>query len=106
MTTCDHRPVLSLCRYESCVKLLIDHDACLEVLMGSMKMTALHLACQDGNTESVQHLLRGGANIDARNARGQAAMHLAALAQSPETVEILLKAGETDRERSMYFHLK
>ena len=65
--------------------------------MGSMKMTALHLAAQDGNTESVSYLLTGGANIDARNARGQSALHLAALAQSPETVEVLLKAGRNHR---------
>ena len=32
--------------YEECVKLLVDHGACLEVLMGPMKMTALHLAAQ------------------------------------------------------------
>jgi hypothetical protein len=32
--------------YEDCVKLLVDHGACLEVLMGAMKMTALHLAAQ------------------------------------------------------------
>jgi len=62
--------------------------------MGPMKMTALHLAAQDGNTEAAAHLLRGGANVDARNARGQSALHLAALAQSPETVELLLKSGE------------
>eukprot|EP00095_Tigriopus_kingsejongensis_P007825 maker-scaffold204_size260821-snap-gene-1.42 protein:Tk07825 transcript:maker-scaffold204_size260821-snap-gene-1.42-mRNA-1 annotation:"transient receptor potential channel pyrexia" len=79
--------------YEECAKLLIDHGACLEVLVGSMKMTALHLAAQDGNTESVQYLIQGGANVDARNARGQSALHLAALAQSPETVELLLKSG-------------
>ena len=42
----------------------------------------------------MQHLVEGGANIDARNARGQSALHLAALAQSPETVEFLLKSGE------------
>ncbi len=85
--------------FEECVKLLIHHGACLEVLMGSMKMTALHLAAQDGNTDSVQYLLDGGANIDARNARGQSALHLAALAQSPETVEVLIKAGK--REKTM-----
>ena len=80
--------------YEDCTKLLVEHGACLEVLMGSMKMTALHLAAQDGNMESVQCLVSGGANIDARNARGQSALHLAALAQSPETVEVLLKSGK------------
>ena len=54
------------------------------------------LTVQDGNAESVQHLVEGGANIDARNARGQSALHLAALAQSPETVEFLLKSGESN----------
>ena len=78
--------------YEECVKLLVDHGACLEVLMGPMKMTALHLAAQEGNVESLQTLVSGGANVNAKNARGQSALHLAALAQSPETVEVLLKA--------------
>ncbi len=62
--------------------------------MGPMKMTALHLAAQDGNVDSLQLLVNGGANVDAKNVRGQSALHLAALAQSPETVEVLLKAGK------------
>ena len=60
---------------------------------GALKMTALHLAAQDGNIESMQSLLKGGAAVNAKNGRGQSALHLAALAQSPETVEVLLKAG-------------
>ena len=80
--------------YEECVRLLVKHGACLEVLMGPMKMTALHLAAQDGNVDSLQVLLSGGASADSRNARGQSALHLAALAQSPETVEVLLKTGK------------
>ena len=75
-------------------RLLVDKGACLEVLMGgALKMTALHLAAQDGNIESLQSLIRGGAAINAKNGRGQSALHLASLAQSPETVEVLLKAG-------------
>lgn len=35
----------------------------IQVLMGSMKMSALHLAAQDGNTESVQYLVQGGAKV-------------------------------------------
>ena len=81
--------------YEECTKLLVSHGACLEVLMGPMKMTALHLAAQDGNVDSLQVLVLGGASLDARNARGQSALHLAALAQSPETVEVLLKSGKS-----------
>ena len=80
--------------YEECARLLVGHGACLEVLMGPMKMTALHLAAQDGNVDSLQVLVSGGASVDARNARGQSALHLAALAQSPETVEVLLKSGK------------
>ena len=80
--------------YEECTRLLVSHGACLEVLMGPMKMTALHLAAQDGNVDSLQVLVSGGSSVDARNARGQSALHLAALAQSPETVEVLLKSGK------------
>ena len=80
--------------YEECTRLLVNHGACLEVLMGPMKMTALHLAAQDGNVDSLQVLVSGGSSVDARNARGQSALHLAALAQSPETVEVLLKSGK------------
>ena len=32
--------------FDDCVRLLIEHNACLEVVMGTMKMTALHLAAQ------------------------------------------------------------
>ena len=32
--------------FDDCVILLIEHNACLEVVMGTMKMTALHLAAQ------------------------------------------------------------
>ena len=80
--------------YDECVQLLMDHKASPEVAMGPTKMTALHLAAQDGNVDSLQILVNGGANVEAKNVRGQSALHLAALAQSPETVEVLLKAGE------------
>ena len=54
------------------------------------------LAAQDGNVDSLQLLVNGGANVEAKNVRGQTALHLAALAQSPETVEVLLKAGKNE----------
>ena len=44
--------------------------------------------------DSLQLLVNGGANVEAKNVRGQTALHLAALAQSPETVEVLLKASK------------
>lgn len=48
--------------------------------------------------------MTGGACVNAKNARGQSALHLASLAQSPETVEVLLKAGEslTDHKSLLY----
>jgi ankyrin repeat protein len=81
--------------FDECVQLLIEHGASMEVLMGPTKMTALHLAAQDGNVESLQLLVEGGANVEAKNVRGQTALHLASLAQSPETAEVLLKAGKS-----------
>ena len=80
--------------YNECVQLLIEHGASMEVLMGPTKMTALSLAAQEGNVDSLQLLVNGGANVEAKNVRGQTALHLAALAQSPETVEVLLKASK------------
>ena len=48
-----------------------------------------------GNADCVQHLLEAGASVRAENGRGQSALHLGALAQSPETLELLLSKGET-----------
>ncbi len=76
------------------------HFYCIMMHYFFAQMTALHLAAQDGNTDAVSHLLSGGANVDARNARGQAALHLAALAQSPETVEVILKEGKETHNRN------
>ena len=39
--------------FDDCVRLLIEHNACLEVVMGTMKMTALHLAAQVGEPEVI-----------------------------------------------------
>lgn len=47
-----------------------------------------------GNADCVQHLLEAGASVRSENGRGQSALHLAALAQSPETLELLLTKGE------------
>lgn len=79
--------------YSECVRILLKFGAGTEILMGAMKMSALHLAAQDGNVDCVHHLLVAGASVRAENGRGQSALHLAALAQSPETVELLLNKG-------------
>ena len=58
------------------------------MLLGSMRMSALQLAAQEGNVECAALLLARGADPHAKNARGQSSLHLAALAQSPETVHL------------------
>ena len=80
--------------YSDCVKVLLKFGAGIEILMGQMKMSALHLAAQEGNVECVEPLLEAGASVRAENVRGQSPLHLAALAQSPETVELLLSRGK------------
>ena len=64
------------------------------MLLGSMRMSALQLAAQEANLECASLLLVHGADPHVKNARGQSPLHLAALAQSPETVELLLLKGQ------------
>ena len=106
--------------YSSCVQLLLKFGAGIEILMGQMKMSALHLAAQEGiflskyfsyrahrmmnepgNADCVQHLLEAGASVRSQNGRGQSPLHLAALAQSPETVELLLSKGKFRSRRNL-----
>lgn len=53
-------------------------------------------ACRGDNgehPEEVSALLAAGANIDARNSKGQTALHTAAKAGFPKVIQVLLKAG-------------
>lgn len=54
-----------------------------------MRSTPLHLAAEEGSVECTKLLLDAGATCEAKNARGQAPMHLAVLSQSMETLEVL-----------------
>ena len=48
------------CGYSHCVTLLLKSGAGIEILMGQMKMSALHLASQEGNVNCVEYLLGMG----------------------------------------------
>ena len=78
---------------EQCLKILLDHHADVRVLLGSNRMSAMHLAAEEGNCVCIRQLLKHKADCNAVNARGQTPLHLAALAQSIESVSVLLKAG-------------
>ncbi len=74
------------------------------MLIGSMRMSALHLAAQEGNVNCASLLLNRGADPHAKNARGQSALHLAALSQSPETMELLLSKGRKHNKTYIIKH--
>jgi ankyrin repeat protein len=55
--------------------------------------TPLHLAVERGRAESVAPLLRGGANVEGRNAMGWTPLMLAATGRDVKTIEALLAVG-------------
>lgn len=83
--------------HTACLKVLLDAtDADADVRTREKRATALHLACDGGYTECVGALLARGADPSLRNTRGQTPLHLAARAQSIESVEMLLATGKVD----------
>jgi ankyrin repeat protein len=58
-----------------------------------MDMTALHLACLTGATKTIEVLLEAGAEIEAKDAKGQRPIHLAVNAANLEKLSLLLDHG-------------
>lgn len=73
--------------------MLLQRNADVRVLLGRDRMSALHLAAQEGNYETIGLLLQAKADYNAVNSRGQTPLHLATLSQSVESVAVLLEAG-------------
>lgn len=53
--------------------------------------TPLHRACEKGNLEIVQMLMRAGANLNIRNKLGQTPLHIACRHNFPKIAEALLR---------------
>ncbi|XP_065563359.1 transient receptor potential channel pyrexia-like isoform X2 [Artemia franciscana] len=76
-----------------CLEILLKSDADVRMLCGSNKLTALHLAAEDGAPDCVRLLLSFGADPNIGNIRNQTPLHMAALAQACEVVSLLVKGG-------------
>ena len=86
------------------MNILIANDADVDIkhTRRGMEETALHYAAITGKTEAVKLLLEAGANINAKNDRGQTALHVALdirdygyrkYGLSKDTIELLLARG-------------
>ena len=92
--------------HEAITKLLLAHDATVDVVanirpyyaqhlhpcQSHRKWTALHLAASLGHSALVQLLLQRGAQIDRADSCGHTALHLAVAANARDVVRLLLKA--------------
>lgn len=84
-----------------CAKLLIDHGADVNELTADFDgcethdRTSLHLACDnppsEGTQDCIRLLIKHGAYIDARDARGKTPLHYAY--DKPQLLKILLEMG-------------
>ena len=75
------------------VNLLASNKASSLNLQDNERMTALHLAAQNGRTKVVGYLLKLGEKIHAMDERGETAVDMAAWNGHEETVLVLLRRG-------------
>jgi hemoglobin len=99
----NHTPLYSLaneCKVAGAgavVGALVRAGADVNAAAGVMKCTPLHMAARRGNTEAAEALLEWGANIDARDKRGDSPLCRARKCRKPEMVSLLLSRGATER---------
>ena len=58
--------------------------------------TPLHLACLSGNVESAQLLVDSGADLGARDGKGNSVLHLSAASGSTQLIHWLINSGMKD----------
>ncbi|MBN2293347.1 MAG: ankyrin repeat domain-containing protein [Pirellulales bacterium] len=58
-----------------------------------IQLPAIHAAASGGHQEAVEKLLRGGTNVNLRDARGRTPLHMAAMGGHRRLVALLLKKG-------------
>lgn len=85
------------------VDILLSAGANVRASKGTSKMTALHIASNEGYYTIAHQLLKAGANPNQENQMGQTALHLAAKSQSYDTVQVLLSfsADPNARDRDL-----
>lgn len=85
------------------VDILLSAGANVRASKGTGKMTALHIASNEGYYAIAHQLLKAGANPNQENQMGQTALHLAAKSQSYDTVQVLLSfsADPNARDRDL-----
>ncbi len=81
-------------RLERCLSVGANLEARTDRYDGLNEATALHLAAYlDPDRSIVEHLVRAGADVHARTAKGQTPLHLVSRRADPEVVRLLLDAG-------------
>ncbi|XP_041110643.1 ankyrin repeat domain-containing protein 16 [Polyodon spathula] len=66
-----------------------------------VKLTALHFAAKEGHVCTIQTLISLGADVQAKDAKGRSALHMACAGQHTGCVRILLQTGLQDSADNM-----
>lgn len=85
-------PLMCAVDHPSIMLLLIERGADLN-LRDLRRNTALHLAVERENLESVRILIEAGANLDIQNVKWNTALHLAVEHNNSELVKLLIESG-------------
>lgn len=94
-----HTPLYSVaneCRAKggaAVVRALVQHGADVNACGGVKRCTPLHMAARRGNTEIAEALLECGADIEARDSRGDTPLQRALNCRKPAVANLLLAKG-------------
>lgn len=86
------------------VKIMVDSKAIANIRDRKNQNTPIHIAAQNGHLELVKLLLDRGADVNATNAGGQTALHMATSYDLDAVVKVLLAAGADGEIRNKDGH--